>query len=474
MSEAAKETKAQRVERLKRRAEPVGGLRGDRALRARGLRVDPPGVARTPTSAGGASIPRATASARWAARAARARRCRYFMLRIRIPNGFLSAAPAPRHRRPHRASRPRRGRPHRPPEHPAPLGADRGSARVVSTRSRACGLDHARHLRRRHPQHHRLPAGRARRRRDRGRLAAGARGDRDAQRQPEFYNLPRKFKVSITGCRVWCIYPGDQRRGAHRGPPPATPARRASRCGWAAGSPPSRISPRASTPSCAGTRCSRWSRAWPRSSATATCSAQNREKARLKFLFLRPWLDGGAVPAELERRLGFRLDPAVPETPPDDVYRDHVGIHPQKQAGPRLCGPRRSCAGGSTPDTDARRRRTSPSASAPASSAPPPCRTSSILNVPRRAGGRRSSARARRAGLRRWTPRRSGAAPWPARARVLQARAHRDQGLRALAGGGPGGAPARLRAARADQRHRLPEQLRPALDRRHRASRARR
>ncbi len=24
---------------------------------------------------------------------------------------------------------------------------------------------------------------------------------------PEFYNLPRKFKISITGCRVWCTYP---------------------------------------------------------------------------------------------------------------------------------------------------------------------------------------------------------------------------------------------------------------------------
>src|SRR4029077_10260617 len=36
---------------------------------------------------------------------------------------------------------------------------------------------------------------------------------------------------------------------------------------------------------------------------------------------------------ELERRIGFQLDPAVKETPPNDVYRDHVGIHPQKQAG---------------------------------------------------------------------------------------------------------------------------------------------
>src|SRR6202030_1965092 len=36
---------------------------------------------------------------------------------------------------------------------------------------------------------------------------------------------------------------------------------------------------------------------------------------------------------ELERRLGFRLDPAVEEKPPNDVYRDHVGIHAQKQTG---------------------------------------------------------------------------------------------------------------------------------------------
>jgi len=26
-------------------------------------------------------------------------------------------------------------------------------------------------------------------------------------RHADFYNLPRKFKISITGCRVWCAYP---------------------------------------------------------------------------------------------------------------------------------------------------------------------------------------------------------------------------------------------------------------------------
>ncbi len=36
---------------------------------------------------------------------------------------------------------------------------------------------------------------------------------------------------------------------------------------------------------------------------------------------------------ELEAKIGFRLDPAVPEQVPDGVLRDHVGIHPQRQPG---------------------------------------------------------------------------------------------------------------------------------------------
>ena len=60
---------------------------------------------------------------------------------------------------------------------------------------------------------------------------------------------------------------------------------------------------------------------------------QSREKARLKFLFLNHGWTAERFQAELEQRLGFALDRAAPEEPPDDVYRDHVGIHPQKQAG---------------------------------------------------------------------------------------------------------------------------------------------
>jgi sulfite reductase (ferredoxin) len=34
---------------------------------------------------------------------------------------------------------------------------------------------------------------------------------------------------------------------------------------------------------------------------------------------------------ELEKRIGFKLEPAADEQPPNDVYRDHVGVHAQKQ-----------------------------------------------------------------------------------------------------------------------------------------------
>jgi sulfite reductase (ferredoxin) len=60
---------------------------------------------------------------------------------------------------------------------------------------------------------------------------------------------------------------------------------------------------------------------------------EHRERARLKFLFLRHGWTADDFQRELEKRIGFRLDPAAEEIPPDDAYRDHIGIHPQKQAG---------------------------------------------------------------------------------------------------------------------------------------------
>jgi sulfite reductase (ferredoxin) len=60
---------------------------------------------------------------------------------------------------------------------------------------------------------------------------------------------------------------------------------------------------------------------------------EHRDRARLKFLFLRHGWTADGFKEELQRRIGFKFDPAVEEDPPADVFRDHVGIHPQKQAG---------------------------------------------------------------------------------------------------------------------------------------------
>ena len=64
---------------------------------------------------------------------------------------------------------------------------------------------------------------------------------------------------------------------------------------------------------------------------------ENRERARLKYLFLRHGWTAQSFLQELEKRLGFRLELAGAEHVPADVFRDHAGIHPQKAAGAVLC-----------------------------------------------------------------------------------------------------------------------------------------
>ena len=71
---------------------------------------------------------------------------------------------------------------------------------------------------------------------------------------------------------------------------------------------------------------------------SADALREHRERARLKFLFLREGWNAETFQNELERRLGYRFDPAERELPPHDVYRDHVGIHPQKQEGLAFVG----------------------------------------------------------------------------------------------------------------------------------------
>ena len=149
---------------------------------------------------------------------------------------------------------------------------------------------------------------------------------------PDFYNLPRKFKISITGCRVWCSYPeiNDVALTALRHPYTGLPGFSLRVAGGLSTDP--HLAPRldAFIP---------WHQALAVVKGVAEIFRdsdvlrQNREKARLKFLFLQHGWTAERFQAELERRLGEKLEPGVPEFAPEDIYRDHVGIHPQKQDG---------------------------------------------------------------------------------------------------------------------------------------------
>ena len=149
---------------------------------------------------------------------------------------------------------------------------------------------------------------------------------------PEFYNLPRKFKVSITGCRVWCSYPEINDLGLTAVRHPHT-----GLTGFSV-----RVGGGLSTDPHLAQRLDAFV-PWEQALAVvkgvteifrdSDVLRERREKARLKFLFLQHGWTAERFKTELERRLGEKLEPAVPELAPEDVYRDHVGIHPQKQDG---------------------------------------------------------------------------------------------------------------------------------------------
>jgi sulfite reductase (ferredoxin) len=152
----------------------------------------------------------------------------------------------------------------------------------------------------------------------------------------EFYNLPRKFKVSLTGCRAWCSYPEINDVGL-------TAITRTFRGQLETGFS-LRVGGGLSTDPHLAVRLNafvRWHqvvdviRGVAELFRAATSLREHRERARLKFLFLREGWTAETFQRELERLLGFQLDPAEPEQPPQDIYRDHVGIHAQKQGG--LC-----------------------------------------------------------------------------------------------------------------------------------------
>jgi sulfite reductase (ferredoxin) len=158
--------------------------------------------------------------------------------------------------------------------------------------------------------------------------------DRELGGNSEFYNLPRKFKISITGCRHWCSYPEINDIGLT-----ATTRRRAGksevgftlRVGGGLSTNPhlavaldAFIKPEQVIPVVRGVA---------EIFRASEILRVSREKARLKFLFLEHGWTANIFLAELQQQIGFSLDPGEREEIPADIHRDHVGVHAQKQPG---------------------------------------------------------------------------------------------------------------------------------------------
>jgi sulfite reductase (ferredoxin) len=150
----------------------------------------------------------------------------------------------------------------------------------------------------------------------------------------EFYNLPRKFKISLTSCKAWCSYPEINDVGL-------TGLLR-KRNGYDERGFSLRVGGGLSTQPHLALRLNAfvgWNQVVPvvRTVAEifrdADALRQSREQARLKFLFLKQGWNAGTFLSEINRRLGFQLDAAEEETLPSDVYRDHAGVHAQRQPG---------------------------------------------------------------------------------------------------------------------------------------------
>ncbi len=145
---------------------------------------------------------------------------------------------------------------------------------------------------------------------------------------PEFYDLPRKFKISVTGCPSWCTHPEINDIAL-------TATESNGRLGYSL-----RVGGGLSKEPHLAVRLNafvlpeqavRVARAMTEIFREQQGLRENRAQARMKYLFLKEGWTAESFLAELQSRLEFTLLPAAPEQVPDDIYRDHAGIHPQRQ-----------------------------------------------------------------------------------------------------------------------------------------------
>jgi sulfite reductase (ferredoxin) len=146
----------------------------------------------------------------------------------------------------------------------------------------------------------------------------------------DFYNLPRKFKISATGCPSWCTYPEINDIGL-------TPATRDGQVGFSL-----RVGGGLSNEPHLAVRLNAF--LLPHQAVAAVRGVteifreqqglrESRDRARLKYLFMKEGWTPDRFLGELQSRLDFTLLPAGEESVPRDVFRDHAGVHPQRQPG---------------------------------------------------------------------------------------------------------------------------------------------
>lgn len=153
---------------------------------------------------------------------------------------------------------------------------------------------------------------------------------------PEFYNLPRKFKISVTGCPHWCTYPeiNDVALTAIKRTVDGN-----EEVGYTL-----RVGGGLSTEPHLAVRIPafiRQDQAYAAVHATTEIFREqqelreNRARARFKYLFMRHGWTADSFLEALEAKLGYKLDPSpvAEDVVPDDIYRDHAGIAPQRQPG---------------------------------------------------------------------------------------------------------------------------------------------
>jgi sulfite reductase (ferredoxin) len=164
---------------------------------------------------------------------------------------------------------------------------------------------------------------------------------------PEFYNLPRKFKISVTGCPLWCSYPEIN--------DVALTAIKREVDGLEEIGYTLRVGGGLSTEPHIAERIPAFI---PQDKAYAVVEAvvrifqeqaelrENRTRARIKYLFMRHGWTAETMVEAIEAKLCYKLDPSPSDADlvPDDVYRDHIGVAPQRQTG--LCAVGASVMGG--------------------------------------------------------------------------------------------------------------------------------